>query len=77
MKDLALESFENPQGNQCVDIFSRPDGTFGFEEFRRDWEDGGLWVSLNRYSRLVFESEIEARTQAASSVPWSDRRTQY
>ncbi|HEY2564091.1 MAG TPA: hypothetical protein VGI44_10300, partial [Acidimicrobiales bacterium] len=27
--------------DRCVDIFSRPDGTFGFEEFRRDPEDMG------------------------------------
>ena len=74
MRNLVLASFENPLGNQCVDIFSRPDGTFGFEAFRRDWEDGGLWVSLNRYSRLVFKSESAAQEQAMSAVPWIDRR---
>jgi hypothetical protein len=31
-KDLA--SFEDPFGSQCVDIFIRDNGTFGFEEFR-------------------------------------------
>jgi hypothetical protein len=74
MRNLVLASFEDPQGNQCVDIFSRPDGTFGFEEFRRDWEDGGLWVSLNRYSRLIFRSEMDVRAQAEFSTPWIDLR---
>jgi len=27
--------------DRCVDVFARPDGTFGFEEFRRDPEDMG------------------------------------
>ncbi len=29
------------EDNRCVYFFSRPDGNFGFEEFRRDMEDGG------------------------------------
>ncbi|ATG43292.1 hypothetical protein PhaeoP18_01333 [Phaeobacter piscinae] len=24
----------------CTDIFQRPDGSYGFDEFRRDPEDG-------------------------------------
>ena len=34
-----LASHQTPEADRCVDIFSRPDGTFGFEEFRRDPED--------------------------------------
>jgi len=36
-----LASPSTPAVDRCVDIFSRPDGTFGFEEFRRDPEDMG------------------------------------
>jgi hypothetical protein len=36
-----MESIENPQHDRCVDIFERPDRTFGFEEFRRDAQDAG------------------------------------
>jgi hypothetical protein len=36
-----LASVEDSDGSRCVDFFSRPDGTFGFEEFRRDPEDCG------------------------------------
>jgi hypothetical protein len=35
---ISIENFEH---NRCVDLFSRPDGSYGFEEFRRDVEDQG------------------------------------
>ena len=35
--------------DRCVDIFLRPDGTFGFEEFRRDPEDGGVWTPVDLF----------------------------
>lgn len=38
---IVLESIENPQHDRCVDLFTQPDGSFGFEEFRRDVEDAG------------------------------------
>ena len=70
MKPKVLASVENAQGNHCVDIFMRPDGTFGFEEYRRDPEDGGGWYSLSRYSRHVFDTEQDALAQARASVAW-------
>jgi hypothetical protein len=53
-----------------VDIFSRPDGTFGFEEFRRDPEDMGAWTPVAYYSRREFSTEAEAVDAARASVPW-------
>ncbi len=38
---LVFISIENFEHDRCVDLFSRPDGSYGFEEFRRDVEDGG------------------------------------
>jgi hypothetical protein len=35
-----LRSIETDDAARCVDLFVRPDGTFGFEEYRRDIEDG-------------------------------------
>ena len=43
-----------------MDIFSRPDGTFGFEEFRRDPEDMGAWTPIAYYSGREFLSEADA-----------------
>jgi hypothetical protein len=33
---------ENGAHDRCVDLFLRPDGSYGVEEFRRDVEDGGV-----------------------------------
>ena len=37
-------------------MFSRPDGTHGFEEFRRDAEDRGAWTPVQYYSGRVYSS---------------------
>ena len=34
-----IRSINAPGDARCVDLFARPDGSFGFEEYRRDPED--------------------------------------
>ena len=34
-----VQSFNLDGGSRCVDVFLRPDGSFGFEEYRREAED--------------------------------------
>jgi hypothetical protein len=53
-----------------VDIFARPDGTFGFEEFRRDSEDMGAWTPVAYYSQREFLTEADALAAARAAVPW-------
>jgi len=65
-----LTSLENSSGDHCVDIFVRHDGTFGFEESRKDPEDVRGWFSLNRYSCQVFATAEDALAQAKSKVEW-------
>ena len=65
-----LSSPSTPAVDRCVDIFVRPDGTFGFEEFRRDPEDIGAWTPVAYYSTREFEAEAEALTAARDAVPW-------
>jgi hypothetical protein len=48
----------------------RADGTFGFEEYRRDAEDLRGWFSLHRYSSRVFTCEDDALAQARAAVGW-------
>ena len=55
---------------RCVDIFERPDGSFGFEEFRRDLEDGRGWFPIGFHSARVFETPENAFDAALDSVPW-------
>jgi hypothetical protein len=72
MKKKVLESFENTIRTHCVDIFRRADGSFGFEEFRRDPEDRGAWQCLSKYGRSAFPSGQDALDAAKRSVPWLD-----
>jgi hypothetical protein len=65
-----VASPSTPAVDRCVDIFSRPDGTFGFEEFRRDPEDMGAWTAVAYYSERVFLSEADALAAACDTVPW-------
>lgn len=70
MARKVVDSINNPTGDHCVDIFVRDDGSFGFEEFRRDHEDQRGWFSLQRYSTQRFASLDAAVAQARLSVAW-------
>ena len=65
-----LQSIETPTGDYCVDIFTREDGSFGYEEFRRDIEDQGRWTGINYYSQLSFGTQDEAISSARDNVAW-------
>ena len=67
---VVFDSIENAEHDRCVDLFRRPDGTFGFEEFRRDPEDAGVWTPVQFYAGRVFASEAEALTAAEKAVAW-------
>jgi len=70
MSTRVVASFNSPAGDYCIDIFVRDDGTFGFEEYRRDPEDMRGWFPLHRYSTQVFATEGDALAQAKATVPW-------
>ena len=63
-------SFNSPAGDHCVDVFARDDGTFGFEEYRRDFEDMKGWFPLHRYSNQVFVTDQDALAHARATVAW-------
>ena len=63
-------SVETPDGGRCVDIFQRPDGSFGFEEFRRDAEDKTGWFAIGTSSSGVFGTEKSAVEAASNQVSW-------
>ncbi len=65
-----VASPSTPAVDRCVDIFRRPDGTFGFEEFRRDPEDMGSWTPIAYYSAREFANEAEAIAAARDAVAW-------
>ena len=68
-----LVSIETDDGGRCVDLFRRPDGSFGFEEYRRDVEDGQGWFAIGSFGDRRFESEVLAKTAALNVVTWLSR----
>ncbi len=67
---IVVQSLENDDHNRCVDLFRRPDASFGFEEFRRDIEDCGAWTPVRYFSGLSFASAQSALEAARASVAW-------
>lgn len=67
---LVFESIENDEHDRCVDLFRRPDGTYGFEEFRRDVEDAGAWTPVRYYSAAIYPSKGAALSAAVATVAW-------
>lgn len=67
-----LYSINHDGDTICVDVFRRPDGTFGFEEFRRDPEDVRGWFAIGHYGRETFSSVEAALDAATGCVGWFD-----
>ena len=69
-KNKVLHSINQEGELRCVDVFLRPDGTFGFEEFRRDPEDGRGWFPVGFYAEQSFGSPTDALEAAKTRVSW-------
>ena len=69
-KNKVLQSINLDGETQCVDIYQRPDGSYGFEEFRRDTEDNRGWFPIGFYSEKIFDSEETALAEARAKVRW-------
>lgn len=65
-----LRSIETADGGRCVDLFVRIDGTFGFEEYRRDVEDRRGWFAIGHHASVVFADEGAAVEAALIRVRW-------
>lgn len=68
--ETVLASINNADGSRCVDIFRRADGTFGFEEYRRDPEDQGRWSHAGNFGTRVYATRAAAEAAAAAIVAW-------
>jgi hypothetical protein len=65
-----LASYQTFETDRCIDIFSRPNGTFGFEEFRRDSEDMGVWTPISYFSGHEYPTEAAVIYAARRAVRW-------
>lgn len=68
---LVVQSIETADGDRCVDIFRRGDGSFGFEGYRRDAEDTSGWFRVTQFGGQRFDSEAAARAAAQRVFPWA------
>ena len=69
-ENKVIKSINSPNGGRCVDIFVRPDATFGFEEFRRDSEDARGWFPIANHGGRIFPTEEDAFNEARFKIPW-------
>ena len=70
MQNKVSRSIEAPGGAICVDLFQRPDGSWGCEEYRRDAEDGQGWYMTGFLGDLRYRTEADALKAALDAVPW-------
>jgi hypothetical protein len=65
-----VAAYETAEHNRGVDVFARPDGTYGFEEFRRDPEDMGVWYDVAYFSEQRFDTQQAAEQAARAAIRW-------
>ena len=69
-ENTVIQSINLPGEAVCVDIFQRTDGSFGYDEFRRDPEDGRGWFSIRHSDGLTFDTAQAALDAAIQAVEW-------
>ena len=69
----ALCSIETPDRRLCVDVFQRLDGSFGFEEYRKDPEDPRGWFAVGGYADLRYETSADTYQAALQRIAWLGR----
>ena len=69
-KQIVVLSINNSDESRCVDIFQREDGSFGFEEYRRDPETNEGWYKVGFFGNSIFSSEEEAQKNACKFIIW-------
>lgn len=69
-RNKVARSLESPCGTRCVDLYQRPDGTYGFAEYRRDPEDPSGWHPTGVQSIAAFTNVDAALKAARAGVAW-------
>lgn len=69
-RQLVLHSIETADGDRCVDIFRRSDGSYGFEGYRRDAEDTSGWFRVTQFGDQRYDGEAAAMAAAQRVFPW-------
>ena len=67
---FVVDSVSSEDNQYCVDFFKRDDGTFGFEECRRDIEDYYQWLKIGCFDTLLFTTKKDAVEAVVKHVIW-------
>ncbi|UUX49576.1 hypothetical protein NUH88_19520 [Nisaea acidiphila] len=71
-KPLVFVSHETPDGRRCVDLLQHADGSFGFEEYRRDPDDSRGWYAVGGTGGISFTGREEMLDAAKRNIAWLD-----
>ena len=72
-ENKVIRSVEAPGGVICVDFVRRSDGLVGYQQFRRDPEDGHGWRPAGPASGQGFDSLEAAMEAACAEHGWLER----
>ena len=70
MASNVVTTVHNRDADRCVKVIKCADGTFGFNEFRRDPEDAGGWTLVGENSGATLATESQALAAARASIAW-------
>jgi hypothetical protein len=73
IRNGTVKTFDRPDGLARVEIYSRPDGLFFFEELAWTQEDGEAYWLPTKMSGLYASAE-SAEAEAAAMISWVRRR---
>jgi hypothetical protein len=70
MTSDVIATLHNGDGDRCVKIVKRADGTFGLREFRKDPEDAGGWTLVSDSPTANHATKEQALDAARAGVAW-------
>ena len=69
-EQVVIQSINNDESNLCIDFFTRNNGTFGYEEYRKDPENIDGWYKVGNYSDKIYKNQEEAHKNACKNILW-------
>jgi len=72
-EQVVIQSINNDESNLCIDFFTRNNGTFGYEEYRKDPENASSWYKIGYFTYKIFSSKDEAYNDAVKTISWLNK----
>jgi hypothetical protein len=69
MSYRVVKTIEDLAGGRRVEIFQRPNGTFGFDEWKY-WPDEDAWCPSGRHSYAVIDTLERAEAEVRGRIEW-------